>query len=297
MEGIIFWLMPMALLVVLIVIVTSQLQQPHRRLLLFCEPLGVLIKRWRVVRLVGAELRLRQLLAALYVSKLDDDSSINLLLQFVDPPLPVEADLVEARPLSALGEQRIIRYQSQTTSVLIGSVAGVLPACRYRSDGRTLLTQSDRAEWNLTAERAGHHGYVVVALAEKAVQSKVVEAQRHTFLGLVFLEPVLDERTARSLSAIPESRQKFLSALPVSFLLYLRSRLADRSLAEPHTVDASPTSPAMRETMWQQSPCLGEQNFDDKYAVVRYYESRRSCRMVSGVAADSDLPLSVKQTI
>jgi hypothetical protein len=292
-EGLIFWLVPVILLVVFTLIITNHARDPVRRKLLFVEPLGSLIPTWRPVRLIGDASQLRQALAWLAQSRLTDGSPLEHLLADHDAaPVGDPSALLHRQPLGPWGEQRVLQRNGRSVSILAGDIDTILAASRYRSDGRVLLTESDRAEQRLTAARAGEHGFVAVAIALRHFHTRVYEPDRHTWLGMAFLEPVYDEVLSRKLGLIGQSRLKFLSVLPSEFLHSVTARVRGSSQFAGIPPRQS-TTPQEEEQAWEQNTTIGGADSAKRHAVCRYFESRRDCRLLSVLPDDEKLPITV----
>ncbi len=295
-EVIIFWLVPVGLLVVFTIILLGHTRDPKRRKLLFLEPLGTVITQWRPVRFVGDQVALPQSLKLLVATRTSDASALDLILSLELDGRPMSAELLEHQLLGAWAEQRVVVDEGRSLSLLAGDPAIVLRASRYRSDGRTLLTESDRAEINLTAKRAGEHGYLALAVAKRYFHSRIFEADKHTWLGLILLEPIIDESLIARVRQLIPGRVKLLSVLPTELLGYIQTKVRGESQFAGIPTRPS-TDPVAREDHWQRTDVLGETSFEDRFAIVRYFESRRDCRLVSVLPGDRKLPIRVTGTL
>lgn len=297
-EGLIFWLVPVILLVVLISIVANHVNSPRRRKLYFLEPLGTLITTWRSVRLIGESSPLRTALTWLAGSDLSEGTPLEWILKSPDTPSrrAAEFPLLHQQSIGSWGEQRVVQHGGRPVSIVAGSVDAVLDACRYRSDGRLLLTDSDKAEHRLTAERAGEHGFLAVAVGIRYFHGRVYEPDKHTWLGMIFFEPVYDEQLLGQLRHIDPSRMKLLSYLPEPFLHSVLTKI--RGVNQFAGIPRRPViTPLEQERLWQESAAIGSADAALRHAIVRYFESRRDCWMISGIAADRKLPLPVRRVI
>lgn len=296
-EGLIFWLVPVILLVVFTLIVANHARDPRRRKLLLVEPVGTLIPRWRAVRMIGDVNQLRQALAWIEQSRLGDDAPLDCIISLDQPTNPSEpAPLLGRETLGAWSEQRVLQRTGRTISILAGEVEKILAGCRYRSDGRILLTDSDRAEYILTANRAGEHGYLAVAFGARYFHSRVYDPDKHTWLGLILFEPVYDQSLMNQLEQVDPSRLKLLSLLPDEFLQSIITKL--RGTSQFAGIPRRPVdTPLEEEQQWQTSSVIGSADLAKRHAVIRYFEPRRDCRMLSTLAADHQLPIPVRRVL
>lgn len=296
-EGLIFWLVPVILLVIFSLIVINHSRDPVRRKLLLVEPLGALIPRWRAVRMIGDMNQLRHALAWLAQSRLTDLSPFEHLLAHEDAlPAGQSTPLLFRQTIGTWGEQRVLQRGGRTISIIAGDVEAVLAASRYRSDGRILLTESDRAEHRLTAARAGEHGYLAFAVAQRHFHTRLFEPDKHTWLGLVLLEPVYDQALINQLKQIEPSRLKLLSVLPIEFLHGVMTKMRGASQFAGIPSRAS-TTPQEEEQVWEHSPAIGGADATKRHTICRYFESRRNCRMLSALPMDKNLPISVRDSL
>ncbi len=296
-EGLIFWLVPVILLIVFTLIVTNHARDPRRRKLLLVEPLGTLIPCWRAVRMIGDVNQLRQALAWTEQTRLGDDAPLDCIVSSDESPRPSEpTPLIHRELLGAWSEQRVLQRTGRTISILAGDVDRILGGCRYRSDGRILLTESDRAEYRLTAARAGEHGYLAVAFGARYFHSRVYEPDKHTWLGLILFEPVYDQSLLNQLQQIDSSRMKLLSFLPVEFLHAVVAKL--RGSSQFAGIPRRPVeTPLEEEQLWQSSSVIGSADQAKRHAVARYFELRRDCRMLSTLSSDRQLPIPIRRTL
>lgn len=290
MEELVFWLVPVILLVVFTVVLTNHTREPKRRKLLFVEPLGTLVKKWRPVRFVGDVPALQETLKWLIATCLDDGAPLEMVLSLdqVEPGKMIT--LIERERLGAWAEQRVVHDENRTVSLVAGDVTSVLVASRYRSDGRTLLNEDDRSQAELTATRAGEHGYLALAVARRHFHSRVIEAQKHTWLGMILLEPIIDESLRHQLGQLAPGRRKFLSVLPDSVLRFLSGKLGQSSQFAGVPTNRT-HDPLAQEEEWEQAATIGQSSPEQRHAVVRYFESRRDCRLLSVLPQDQALPV------
>lgn len=296
-EALVFWLMPVLLLTIFIIVIVDHGRDSKRHRLYFIEPLGTLIRRWRPVRLLGSSRELEKMLAVLASAKLDDNSALEHLLRLESDRPAAAPVLAERRRLDSWTDQVIVREGAQTRSLIVGNPTAVLAAARYRADGRTLLTDSDRAEIATTALRAAEHGYVAMALASRYFQTRSTEPEKHTWLGLAFLEPIIDEAQLARVRQLLPRRVKWVSVLPEGFLRFLNAKIrrTDEFAGVPRSKRTD--SPQSREEYWEAAECLGEVGFDERYALIRYFESRRDCRLVSALGEDQSLPIRITTSV
>lgn len=292
-EELIFWSVPVVLLVVFTLALVNYTRDPRRRKLLFIEPLGTLLTKWRPVRYVGEAAVLKRTLEQLVTSRFHDDEPLELVLTLESPPPPRRSEVVERRNLGLWSEQRVLIEDNRTVSVIAGRVADVLAASRYRSDGRTLLTESDRAELKLTAERACQHGYLPLGVARRYFHSRVIESDKHTWVGLIFLEPLIGETLRHQLQQISPSRRKLLTVLPTLLAESLWAKLGSTTQF-PAVPTGTPPQPRALEETWERSNVIGDASADQRHAVVRYFEMRRDCRLLSVLPSDRDLPIRLQ---
>jgi|GEM_PF-6786187 len=292
MEGLIFWLVPVALLIVFILLVLRHQHDYAKAPLTLVEPLNFTIKRWRVARFIGGESQLKAMLTTAKQANCSTQSNLEILLQ----SLPLESarpsgELLRCQPLPLLGEQKIIASGERILSLLIGDVTEVLPAVKYSENGKSLLTAELRSEHERVAATASQHGYLPLAIAFRYVHGMaLIEPKHHTYLGLVLLEPILDDGSLKRLRTLRQDRVKFLSVLPAGLLGWLRAKVWQTE--EFTGITSSNTDhPQEKEAFWTQSPVIGSATLRERYGAVRFFQHSWDCRVISGNAEDEQLPV------
>ncbi len=292
MEGIIFWLVPVILLVVFIIVALTHTRESAKPKLLLLEPVGTLIRSWHVARLIGDQKVISQAVRLLRGRLTSDNKTFEQIVTAIvqektaaEPP-----ELLHDASVGLWGVHRVFATGGRTISLVVGNASDVLASAKYRTDGKSLLKKEDRLELEATAKRAGEHGYLALAVAGRYVHSRTFEPTDHSWFGLILLEPVFDQGVVDRLRLFKQSDLKLLSALPDEFLESLHAQVRGNRAFEGVPKEVG-NHPRQKEERWLSSSTIGAANFVERYSAVRFLSERQDCRVVSANPDDRELPV------
>lgn len=294
MEGIIFWLVPVLLLSVFLLVLLRHTSENRKPPLLIVEPLGTIISAWQTARVIGDKKQLDNYLSMFRYHACNSGTPLEAIILAtggIEQHLPVT--LLHCHGLGLWGEQRIFETaDGKILSVMIGDVSEILPKVKYMGAGKAVMTENERHELEMTANRANSHGFLPLACCYRFVHSgSVIEPTGHSWAGFILLEPVLAAGLVKRLGGYRPQDLKMLSVLPPALLFFLRRRLwrteADGGL--PLVLDKGPKE---KEEYWDNSSCIGSANLRERYSAVRYFQFGKTCRVLSGNAEDRQLPIA-----
>ncbi len=299
MEGwVIFWLVPVFLLITLILLLVHSLKRHQKPFLNIVEPLGFLIKSWNFARTTGDQKQVNQLVGLFKSSAVQSDTPAWAVISNLNehPYTAKRAEFVRTAKLPIFGEQRIIEHQGEILSVIVGLSVEVLPLVKYIS-GTKQLSNEERLEIERTARNAASHGYLALAVAYKTLHgTTITEPRNYTWAGQIILEPVLEEKVMARLRSVSRSTFRFLSVLPTELLerLLKTVRLQDEfiGIGKP-AVD----HPKLTEEYLEKASCIGEASLKERYTAVRFYQHHYDCRLWSTLPEDKELPVTSRLSV
>ncbi|QQG49867.1 MAG: hypothetical protein HZB70_03675 [Candidatus Berkelbacteria bacterium] len=309
MEGIIFWLVPVVLLIVFILVLLRHGRDTNKPPLLIVEPLGTLITAWQTARFIPAGVSSteknstaptstarKQLEEYLSMFRYQTCNSGTPLEMIIISTLGIEqrsaATLLHCHGLSLWGEQRIFETKDgKILSVMMGDIGEILSKVKYNGAGKEVMSDKMRQELKALSQRSGSHGYLPVACCYRFVHARaVIEPTGHSWAGLILLEPVLAPNLIKRLRGYRQADLKMLSILPEALLSFLR-----RQLWRTETYDGATPSrednPKEKEEYWDQARSIGSANLRERYSAVRYFQFGKNCRVLSGNTEDRQLPV------
>lgn len=280
MDLLIFWLTPVILAVVLILVSLSHRPKTKLLPLTLIEPLGTLFKDWRLARRIGSEKRLADLTNYFSATELDQWSRLGEIVKG-DAQLPSKVALVKTEPLSLLGEKRLIEVENKTISVIIG-----LPA--------EVLGQIETIDPKAAAEatRAEANGILTLHVGEVVIHGRDNQF-RHRYIGSLLFEPIFEPSKLEKLIA-----WRWLSVLPSTLLAHYATQLPGTE--DGHFYDATEITqapPQEAEERLAAAKVIGSANLRDRYQIVCQYQRQHDCRFWSRNPADRKLPLSIHDSV
>ncbi len=292
MPLVIFWLTPVALVLVLALLLI-RVQPKHRPKLILVEPLLLLINQWHVSRIVGNESAVRRQLA-LWQEGLELNQSVieQLARQIIKAPgaKANPATILEQRRLPFWAEQRLVETLGKKNAVLCGPVGELLEYCNVDENGE--LTGSKRQEWQDLAATAARNGFMALAFAETSGNAELAD-KSYQFIGLAVLEPVYNQEMSQKLRSLAAQGQlRFLSFLPIALLENIREKILPAN-APPNTVSGEELQempPAEQEAAIERSVIYGGIPTRHRYYIARQLQRHHELIVASRLPQDSDIP-------
>lgn len=294
MEGTIFWLIPVALTILLVLLLLRHQREFVKPPIIAVEPLGLLVKRWRLVRFIGPEGQLQKYLSLTHRTSCHNGTALEQVLEGLQglDQARLKAELIRCQKIAYFGEQRILETDGQFLSLLVGSLEEVMPNCKYSGDGKSVMKVEERSEISQVVTNAGKHGYLPLIIANKTLHGTVVtEKNNHTYCGIILLEPELSATEMSKVSKLPKEKVKFLSVLPEEFLQWLMSKIRnnDQFLG---VGGGKSDHPREKEEYWDKGTLFGGADLKERYSIIRHWQHRYTCRVYSALSEDLELPVS-----
>ena len=292
MPLIIFWLTPVFLVVIFLIVLTQHKVSIKPKLFII-EPLLYLIKKWQLARIEGDEKNTRRLFSYWLPGLEMQRSIVEQLVRQVDFNRPVIPDesiaILNQRTLPFWAEERELELRAKKSSVLAGPISEVIEYCD--ADTRGKLTREDIDSWRKKADKAYANGFWALALAESS-SAQALESKKYKLIGLMILEPVINKKAEAVLRRMTAVGQvKFLSFLPASFIERLVQKIfPSRKVQTINGQELSKLSPIKQEAAMDSKEIFGEMAAKNRYYIVRHYRSRYSLTVASLVPSDDELP-------
>ena len=295
MEGVIFWLTPVALLLVLIFLVLYQLER--RRPLYFVEPLGTVINGWHQARFDGNEPRANTLISWLNQPS-GDQGYLSALLNEVSQPgpsQPMTAQLISLRVIGPLAWQGLLVNNGHGHSVLFGLVE---PLRMFIADDHPASLKPPTLEQQA---KAAQGGFLTLVLAETALhpfrlaRRNCPAVPRHRLVGTLILEPKFDDQALQKLRGLPAEQVRLFSRAPTNFVDSIYERVYGRRPAL--SIDSNQLralTPTFAEAELNRAVVLGESDPFTSHNFIRTLERQHSCVAWSVLDEDRALPASIR---
>jgi hypothetical protein len=299
MEGMVFWLVPVLLVVVFTLILLHHAQSGRKPRLLLVEPCGTLVRQWHLARIIGDE---RQVIRLLGLTQAYHDHSGSILEQVLhsvslNGPKP-SSTLLRLERLPVMGEKRALEVDGKVMLIAVGLIEEVLPLVKYDSDGKTLLGDESGRELQRVSTNAAAHGYLPLACVGRFAHGKVplTGAEHFSWAGLALLEPEVDREALSKLQSYPRAKLKLLSVLPDELLGQL-SRQVGRSEAWAGLGAGYRDNPQEQEQYWDATAYIGAAGLRERYSAIRYFQHGRDCQVWSANPEDAKLPAPVTRQL
>lgn len=284
MSLLVFWLIPVVLLVVLILLVLDYRRANIKPELLIIEPLGKLITLWRLARIIGPEAKIHRVLNCLRQTHLSDSRLIDLVLsdQSLNQRKEESTHLITDQPLPMLGTRRVLEVADRRSSIVVGSYQTVEPFL----DSQTL--PDDWPVLKKEIDLAAEHGFLTLLLGLSHRSRPEGRIPKHQYLGAVMLEAQVDRSAAKQLSSHP---WRLVSCLPTGLVRWLSRELGEEKRVISAKAIGEINSPLEREKAYADNRAFAEADFTARYQMIRLCQRRFRCRVLSLNGEDERLPV------
>ncbi len=289
MELIVFWLMPVLLLIVLIFL-TLQITKDRKLAKLYAvEPLELLIKGWQVARFEPDNQTIKRIFKLLAMANLSKGTLLEQVIvsaarSFRLQSKAMSAMLVEHRSIGPLAEQFILETSAKNQSVLIGPLEQI----------EELVDDEKIAKYRHLSQKSTESGYLSLTVATSFIHGSKQKSIRHQIEGLVILEPVIDEKQLAKLQNISQELARFLTVLPVGLATHLYNQVfpdqAHFSVQAKELETILP--PKFAEVDLDKARVVGGADLVARHQALRVWQRRFSCVLVSRNPEDRDLPVN-----
>lgn len=295
MEVIIFWLMPVVLLVVLILLVLAMLghQRTLRRLTVI-EPLGWLVRNWQVARLEPNNQTLAELFKVIASSNLSKGTLLEQIIVSAARSIRLKskasaATLVEHQSIGPLAEQFVLTLGTKKKSVIIGPLEQI----------ESLADDEKISKMRTLSQKSAENGYLALVIATSFVHGDRPKKSKYQIEGLVVLEPVIDQDIVAVLKQTKHKPIRFLTVLPVGVASHLYTQVfpdkAHFNLNAKELETLLP--PKFAEADLEKAIVVGGADLVARHQALRVWQRQYDCIVVSRNPEDRDLPVAPRQDI
>ena len=294
MSLIIFWLMPVVLLLVLILLVLPIIK-PHRNGRLYViEPLGWLVTTWQVARFEPNTQSLARLFKVLASSNLSKGTLLEQIIVSAAGALRIKsqttsATLIEHQSIGPLAERFVLEISTKTQSVIVGPLEQI----------GSLVEDENMAKYRILSQKSADHGYLALTIATAFVHGDKPKRTKHRIEGLVVIEPKVAVDRAATLQKLGQDSVRFLSVAPVGFTRHLYQQIFPDQA--PFGLDAKELEtvlpPKFAEADLEKAGVVGGADIVARHQALRTWQRRFDCVVVSINPEDRDLPITPKTNI
>ena len=295
MEVIVFWLVPVVLLVVLILLVLAILaRQVTKQPLTVIEPLGWLVTSWQVARFEPNSQSLARLFKVLASSNLSKGTLLEQIIVSAAGSIRLKSKaiagtLVEHQSIGPLAEQFILALGTKKQSVLVGPLEQI----------ESLVDDEKIAKYRALSQQSAEHGYLALTLATSFVHGDKPKAIKHRIEGVVVLEPRVDQDQVALIQKISQKAIRFLTVLPVAVATQLHGQVSPDQT--PFGLNAKELEtllpPKFAEADLEKATVVGGADIVARHQALRVWQQKYNCVVVSVNPEDRDLPISPQTNI
>lgn len=290
MELVIFWLVPVVLLVVLILLVLAILaRQVTKQPLTVIEPLGWLVKSWQVARFEPNTQSLAQLFKALASSNLSRGTLLEQIIVSAAGSIRLKskataATLVEHQSIGPLAEQFVLMLGTKKQSVLIGPLEQI----------EGLVDDEKIAKFRALSQKSAENGYLALTMAASFVHGDKPNKTKHQIEGIVVLESNIDQGQLAQLQRFNHEQTRFLTVLPVGVAAHLYGQVfPDKSHFGLNAKELETLlPPKFAEADLDKAVVVGGADLIARHQALRVWQQKHSCVVVSVNPEDRDLPVT-----
>ena len=288
-EGIVFWLVPVILLIVLIFL-SLQIGHHHRWPKLYIiEPLDLLVKSWRAVRFEPDGQALKKSFKLLSSINLSQGTLLEKMIVAAAGAIRLQsksstAILTDHHLIGPLAEQFIISLGSKKQSILIGPLEQI----------EGLVADEKLTRYRQLSQKSAENGYLSLLIATSYLHGDRVKTIKHQIEGLVILEPIIDQKQLSSLQKINPESVRFLTVLPS----VVAGRLYDQTLPSQTYFSLNSKEletllpPKFAEAEIGRAKVVGGADLVARHQALRVWQQQFDCVVVSRNSEDHDLPVT-----
>lgn len=295
MEVIVFWLMPVLLLVVLILLALAILaRQTTKQPLTVTEPLGWLVKSWQVARFEPDTQSLARLLKMISNSNLSRGTLLEQIIVSAAGPLRLKskatvASLVEHQSVGPMAEQFILALGTKNQSVLIGPLEQI----------ESLVDDEKITKYRALSQKSAEHGYLALTIATSFLHGDKSKSVKHQIEGIIVLESNIDQSQVALLQKVGHLQTRFLTVLPVGVVSHLYSQVFPSQTQFGFNAKELETllPPKFAEADLEKAVVVGGADIVARHQALRVWQQKYNCVVVSVNPEDRDLPVVPCQSI
>ncbi|MCR4277529.1 MAG: hypothetical protein NUV80_00745 [Candidatus Berkelbacteria bacterium] len=289
MEVIVFWLVPVALLVVLILLTLQVIKHGRKHTLYIIEPTNFLVSGWHVARFEPDNQTLKQTFKLLATSNLSKGSLLEKIIVSANSSVSLKSKsstgtLVEHQSFGALSEQFVLEIGSKKQSFLIGPLDQI----------EEFLEDEKITKYRTLSQKSAENGYLALVIATSFVHGDRPKKSKYKIEGLVVLEPVIDQDIVAVLNQTKHKPIRFLTVLPVGVASHLYAQVFPD---KPHfNLNAKELEtllpPKFAEADLEKAIVVGGADIVARHQALRVWQRQYDCIVVSRNPEDRDLPIT-----
>ncbi len=286
---IVFWLTPVVLLVVLILLTLQIIKRNRASRLYVIEPLGFLVKSWQVARFEPDSQSIRRMFKLLATSNLSEGTMLERIVVSAADSISLKSKgatgtLVERQSFGSLSVRMVLETGNKTRSFLIGPLEQI----------EGLVSDGAITKYRALSRKSAEHGYLALTVAASFLHGEKRKMNQHQIEGTVVLEPVVDENQLARLRTFGQTQVRFLTLLPIGTATHLYGLTF--SAKTPFGLDAKDLEtllpPKFAESDLEKAVVVGGADLIARHQTLRVWQRRFDCVVVSVNPEDRDLPVT-----
>ena len=291
MELLVFWLIPVLLLIVLIFLTISITNSLRLKKLIVIEPVGSVIKDWLIIRSEPAEASV--LLQSISSAFIEDEATISTILaQALKRNISSEnkAKLLPVEELSLSGvlSASIDSSESKNSrTILVGLVSTIKP---FLTKNELLTTHV-----KLLSDSA-NNGFLALAVAERVNHHSTKRKNSFRLVGTIIIEPIFADDLINKLNRLEIRSLKILTELPDQLAVQIFNKLNDKNTVK--SVSATTLKEVRQikyaEAELEEVDILSEANHEQKHFALRTWQRQHQVIFLSKSEEDQSLPAVTK---
>jgi len=288
MDLIVFWLTPVLLFTVLIVLLIKHTAAQRQRHLTVIEPINLLLTDWRLVRSEPESL-LAQIEGFKSVSS-ESSTTLEHVFKHVLRNLtiknkPLEFSVASVEPLAPLSTRFDLTSKTGSKSMLIGPIENL----------ESFIEESaSKAEHQRLSHDALINGYLPLSVSVNTQHgSKANTATKFSLLGTVIIEPVYPSTKPLKNSSQDRPHIKFLTELPEILARHVYDYFevaSDKSVDAKSIKQLKPVKFAEAEI--EKADIVSSADHDVKHLAIRTWQSQAKVEYFSCLEIDRELPIT-----
>ena len=294
MDSIVFWLMPVALLVVLILLTLQIIKHNHKSELYVIEPMGLLVRSWQVARFEPDNQSIRQIFKLLATANLSKGTLLESAIVSASGSVSLKSKstkgtVVEHQSFGVLAEQLVLEVGNKKQSVLIGPLEQI----------EEFVNDEKISKYRTLSQKSVENGYLMLIIATSFVHGHLSKKSKHQIEGVVVLEPEVDQDRVEILQRANQKPTRFLTVLPVGVTAHLFNQIFphkahfDLNAKELETL----LPPKFAEVDLEKATIVGGADLIARHQALRVWQREFDCIVVSRNPEDRDLPVTPRHDI
>jgi len=294
MEVIVFWMAPVVLLVVLILLTLQIIKHNRKGELYVIEPAGLLVSGWQVARFEPDGQSIRRVFHLLATSNLSKETLLEQIIVSASRSVYLKSKsssgtLVEHQSFGVLSEQFILQIGNKIQSFVIGPLDQI----------ETFIEDEKIAKYRTLSQKSAENGYLALVIASSFVHGDKPKQSKHQIEGMVVLEPTIDQDFVTILRKPNQKPTRFLTVLPIGVASHLYAQVFPAHTHFGLNAKELETllPPKFAEADLEKATIVGGADLIARHQALRVWQRQFDCIVVSRNPEDRDLPITPRQDI